>query len=81
MTSARTHCPKCGGQAVSELSELLFAPNVDFFGCKRCRHIWHVDKGQEGPAGYALLAGSSIGGAPAVDPLPVPAPMARKHQD
>ena len=40
---------------MTELTDLLFAPDVDFFGCKSCRHLWHVDKGTEGPAGYALL--------------------------
>ena len=55
MPSARAECPECHGHNVTELSDLLFAPDVDFFGCKRCRHLWHVDKGKEGPAGYALL--------------------------
>ncbi len=44
-----------GEQVLAELSDLLFAPDVDFFGCKRCRNLWHVDKGKEGLAGYALL--------------------------
>jgi hypothetical protein len=68
MASARTHCPKCGRQTVSELSDLLFAPNVDFFGCKLCRHIWHVDKGQEEPARYDLLGGTAIGDPSALSP-------------
>ena len=71
MPTARTHCPECGGQALIELRDLSFAPGVDFFGCKRCRHLWHVDKGAEGPAGYTLLGGSSVSADPDVGPLPV----------
>ena len=55
MPSARAQCPECHEPNVAELTDLLFAPDVDFFGCRRCRHLWHVEKGKEGPASYALL--------------------------
>jgi predicted Zn finger-like uncharacterized protein len=55
MTSARTHCPECRGQHVVVLDDILFAPRVDFFRCADCGQLWHVEKGHEGPASYALL--------------------------
>ena len=37
------------------LDEVLYLPEADFFRCAGCGHLWHVVKGQEGPASQALL--------------------------
>jgi uncharacterized protein (DUF983 family) len=53
--SARTQCPKCHGARVAALNAILFAANADFFQCEACGHLWHVQKGQDGPASRSLL--------------------------
>jgi len=55
MTSARTQCPECRGARVAALNAILFAPNADFFRCEECGYLWHVQKGQDGPASRSLL--------------------------
>lgn len=55
MTSARTQCPECHGTRVAALNAILFSPNADFFRCEDCGHLWHVQKGQDGPASRSLL--------------------------
>jgi predicted Zn finger-like uncharacterized protein len=55
MPSARTKCPQCASELVVALDEVLYSPQADFFRCARCGHLWHVAKGQEGPASQALL--------------------------
>ena len=60
MRSARTSCPKCRGQHVVDLDEILFAGSVDFFRCSSCRHLWHVEKGEDGPPSYTLLGINNV---------------------
>jgi hypothetical protein len=55
MASARTECPNCQRDRVTELREIFFAPDVDFFRCEDCGFLWHVPKGEEGPPSQALL--------------------------
>ena len=55
MTSARTQCPECHGTRVAALNAILFSPSADFFRCEDCGHLWHVQKGQDGPASRSLL--------------------------
>jgi predicted Zn finger-like uncharacterized protein len=55
MTSARTSCPKCRGQQVVDLDDILYAGSVDFFRCTACGHLWHVEKGENGPPSYTQL--------------------------
>jgi len=55
MVSARTQCPECNRRRVSQLDEVFYSPKVDFFRCLDCGHLWHVDKGQDGPASRRLL--------------------------
>jgi hypothetical protein len=53
--SARTQCPQCRGFDVKDVNAILFAPEADFFRCADCQHLWHVLKGQDGPAMHELL--------------------------
>jgi hypothetical protein len=56
MPTARTHYPDCKSRAVLSLHELLYHPDVaDFFRCLTCRSLWHVPKGESGPASRSLL--------------------------
>ena len=55
MPSARTQCPQCAGQIVVTLDRVLYSANADFLQCAGCDHLWHVPKGEEGPASVALL--------------------------
>ena len=55
MPSARTQCPHCAGQLVVALDQVLCSAHADFLQCARCGHLWHVPKGEEGPASQALL--------------------------
>jgi len=55
MASARTQCPDCASKLVVALDEVLYSSQADFFRCARCGHLWHVAKGQDGPASQALL--------------------------
>ena len=41
--SARTQCPRCHGQHVINLQDLLFSPEVDFFRCTDCSHLLTED--------------------------------------
>jgi hypothetical protein len=43
---------------VVALDDILFASHVNFFRCADCGQLWHVEKGREGPASYALLGTS-----------------------
>jgi hypothetical protein len=69
MPSARTQCPQCTDQAVVALDEILYALDADFFQCGRCGHLWHVPKGQDGPASQALLGKEKL--QEAQGPLPI----------
>jgi len=40
---------------VENVNAFLFAPGADVFLCAECRHLWHVMKGQDGPAMHDLL--------------------------
>jgi hypothetical protein len=40
---------------VAALNAILFSPSADFFRCEDCGHLWHVQKGQDGPASRSLL--------------------------
>jgi hypothetical protein len=53
--SARNECPECHCSNVENVNAFLFAPGADFFLCAECRHLWHVLKGQDGPAMHDLL--------------------------
>jgi hypothetical protein len=53
--SARTQCPECHRFHVQDVNATLFAREVDFFLCPDCQHLYHVPKGQDGPASQALL--------------------------
>jgi hypothetical protein len=55
MPSARTQCPLCAGQLVVALDQVLCSIHADFLQCARCGHLWHVPKGEEGPASQTLL--------------------------
>jgi predicted Zn finger-like uncharacterized protein len=55
MPSARTQCPQCAGQIVVTLDRVLYSANADFLQCAGCGHLWHVPKGEEGPASVVLL--------------------------
>jgi hypothetical protein len=55
MPSARTQCPQCAGQLVVPLDQVLCSAHADFFQCATCGLLWHVPKGEEGPASQALL--------------------------
>jgi hypothetical protein len=68
MTSARTQCPECHGALVTALNAILFARNADFFRCEDCGHLWHVQKGQDGPASRSLL-GTAVFNPPAGAPV------------
>ena len=77
MTSARTQCPECRGARVAALNAILFAPNADFFRCEECGYLWHVQKGQDGPASRSLLG---TGGFDPSATVPVEKPTrARAH--
>jgi hypothetical protein len=58
--SARTQCPRCYGQHVITLQELLFSAEVDFFRCTDCSHFWHVQKGDDDPARYTELGTMAV---------------------
>jgi len=60
MTSARTQCPVCHHSSVVPLNAILFSPGADFFRCEECGHLWHVQKGQEGPASQSLLGNKHL---------------------
>jgi hypothetical protein len=72
MPSARTHCPECHGARVAALNAILFAPTADFFRCEDCGSLWHVQKGQDGPASRSLL-GTAVLNSPAGAPVEKPA--------
>jgi hypothetical protein len=55
MVTPRTHCPECNAHAVVELKDVLYHLEADFFWCSSCRAMWHVAKGQSGPASKSLL--------------------------
>jgi hypothetical protein len=77
MTSARTECPECHGARVAALNAILFSPGADFFRCEDCGYLWHVPKGQDGPASRSLL-GTGGFGPPAGVPVEKPS-RARVH--
>jgi hypothetical protein len=55
LMSARTECPDCHSSEVRSLDEILFHAEVDFFRCAACGAMWHVLKGEHGPASRSLL--------------------------
>jgi formate dehydrogenase maturation protein FdhE len=55
LLNARTHCPYCDSQAVSDLAHLLRLRAADVFQCRPCLEMWHVPKGQNGPPSRDLL--------------------------
>ena len=55
MPNARTQCPYCDGQAVSDLAHILRLRAADVFQCLTCLEMWHVPKSQNGPASRDLL--------------------------
>ena len=60
MPSARTQCPQCAGPLVVALDEVLYSAQADFFQSAQCGHLWHVAKGQEGPASQSLLGKAKL---------------------
>lgn len=78
MTSARTHCPDCQSARVAVLNAILFAPNADFFRCEECGFLWHVQKGEDGPASRSLLGTAVLNPPPASMPVHA-AHRARAH--
>ncbi len=74
MTSARTHCPECQSTHVAALNAILFAPNADFFRCEECGFLWHVQKGEDGPASRSLL------GTAVLNPPPAGVPVHAAHR-
>jgi hypothetical protein len=55
MASARTECPECDGDAVVDLSDLLYSPRADYFRCRACGCWWMVPKHADEPATRVVL--------------------------
>jgi formate dehydrogenase maturation protein FdhE len=63
MLNARTQCPYCDSQAVSDLKHVLRLRGADLFQCRTCLEMWHVPKDQNGPPSRDLLRLKKLEGA------------------